>query len=70
MANKKMKISDEKINSIDNLINLYKKSNEDLNLELDRIKLSRKAEKEERFGVVRSNHANNGCLYKYTLPLW
>ena len=50
--NDKVKISDEKINSKDNLINLYKKSNEDLNLELDRIKLSRKAEKEESNKII------------------
>jgi len=43
----KVKISDEKINSIDNLINLYKKNNEDLNFEIEKLKLEKKAEKEE-----------------------
>ena len=48
----KDRISDEKINSIDNLINLYKKTNEDLNLEIDKIKLARKLEKEESNKII------------------
>ena len=37
---------------IDNLINLYKKSNEDLNSEIERIKLEKKLEKEESNKII------------------
>ena len=50
--NERVQISDEKINSIDNLINLYKKSNEDLNSEIERIKLEKKLEKEESNKII------------------
>ena len=52
--NDKVKISSEKINSIDNLINLYKKSNEDLTLELEKVKLSKKVEKEESNKLIEN----------------
>lgn len=49
----KVKISDEKINSIDNMINLYKTNNDDLKMEIERIKLAKKLEKEESNKLIQ-----------------
>ena len=49
----KVKISDEKINSIDNMINLHKTNNDDLKMEIERIKLAKKLEKEESNKLIQ-----------------
>ena len=49
----KVKISDEKIYSIDNMINLYKTNNDDLKMEIERIKLAKKLEKEESNKLIQ-----------------
>ena len=47
-----MKLSDEKINSIDTLIDTYKKNNEDLSFELEKLKQEKKLEKEESNKII------------------
>ena len=45
---------EEKINSVDNLINLYKKTNDELNIEIEKIKQEKIIEKEESNNAIKN----------------